>query len=87
MTRQLATLVKAGSPVEEALGAIVRQTERASARRMISAVRAKVMEGHSLEAALRLFPNAFPTLYRATVGAGEQSGHLPEVLERLADYS
>lgn len=87
MTRQLATLVKAGSPVEEALGAIVRQTERASARRMISAVRAKVMEGHSLEAALRLFPNAFPTLYRATVGAGEQSGHLPEVLERLADYT
>lgn len=87
MTRQLATLVRAGSPVEEALGAVVRQTERNSARRMMSGIRAKVLEGHSLANALALFPSAFPPLYRATVGAGEQSGHLPEVLERLADYT
>lgn len=87
MTRQLATLVRAGSPVEEALGAVVRQTERNSTRRIFSAIRARVTEGHSLAAALGLFPNAFPALYRATVGAGEQSGHLPEVLERLADYT
>ena len=87
MTRQLATLVRAGSPIEEALGAVVRQTERNSARRIFSAIRARVTEGHSLAAALGLFPAAFPVLYRATVGAGEQSGHLPEVLERLADYT
>ena len=87
MTRQLATLVRAGSPVEEALSAVVRQTERPSARRMFSAIRARVMEGHPLAGSLGLFPSAFPPLYRATVGAGEQSGHLPEVLERLADYT
>jgi general secretion pathway protein F len=87
MTRQLATLVGSGSPIEEALGAVVRQTERNSARRMFSGIRARVMEGHSLATALGLFPNAFPPLYRATVGAGEQSGHLSAVLERLADYT
>lgn len=87
MTRQLATLVRAGSPVEEALAAVVQQTERQSARRIFSAIRARVMEGHSLANALSLFPAAFPVLYRATVGAGEQSGHLPAVLERLADYT
>lgn len=87
MTRQLATLVGAGSPVEEALSAIVRQTERPSARRIFSAIRARVMEGHALANALALFPGAFPMLYRATVGAGEQSGHLPAVLERLAEYT
>lgn len=87
MTRQLATLVRAGAPVEEALGAVVRQTERPAARRMFSAIRSRVLEGHPLAAALGLFPSAFPALYRATVRAGEQSGHLPAVLERLADYT
>ena len=87
MTRQLATLVAAGSPLEEALGTVVRQTERGSSRRIFSALRARVMEGHTLVSALNQFPSAFPPLYRATVGAGEQSGHLSEVLERLADYT
>lgn len=87
MTRQLATLVGSSSPIEEALGAVVRQTERNASRRIFSAIRARVMEGHTFANALALFPGAFPVLYRATVGAGEQSGHLPEVLERLADYT
>lgn len=87
LTRQLATLVSSGSPLEEALGTIVKQSERSSVRRMMSAIRAKVLEGHTLENALGLFPSAFPKLYRATVGAGEKSGHLSEVLERLADYT
>lgn len=87
MTRQLATLVGAGSPLEEALGTIVRQTEHRSARRIFSAIRSRVMEGHTLASSLGQFPSAFPALYRATVGAGEQSGHLAEVLERLADYT
>lgn len=87
MTRQLATLVSAGSPLEEALGTISRQTEHRSARRIFSAIRSRVMEGHTLAASLGQFPSAFPVLYRATVGAGEQSGHLAEVLERLADYT
>lgn len=87
MTRQLATLIGAGSPLEEALGTVVRQTERGSSRRIFSALRARVMEGHTLVSSLDQFPSAFPALYRATVGAGEQSGHLAEVLERLADYT
>ena len=87
MTRQLATLVGAGSPLEEALGTIVRQTEHRSARRIFSAIRSRVIEGHTLASSLGQFPSAFPALYRATVGAGEQSGHLAEVLERLADYT
>lgn len=87
MTRQLATLVSAGSPLEEALGTISRQTEHRSARRIFSAIRSRVMEGHTLASSLGQFPSAFPVLYRATVGAGEQSGHLAQVLERLADYT
>lgn len=87
MTRQLATLVGAGSPLEEALGTIVRQTERGSSRRIFSAIRSRVMEGHTLASSLGQFPSAFPSLYRATIGAGEQSGHLSQVLDRLADYT
>lgn len=87
MTRQLATLVSAGLPLEEALGTCAEQNERPAARRVLGALRARVMEGHSLSAALTEFPGTFPELYRATVGAGEQSGRLETVLERLADYT
>ncbi|WP_020558753.1 type II secretion system inner membrane protein GspF [Thiofilum flexile] len=87
VTRQLATLIGSGSPIEEALNSIVRQSENGSMRRIISAVRSKVLEGHTLANALGQFPHAFPALYRATVGAGEKSGHLEQVLERLADYT
>lgn len=86
-TRQIATLVNAGSPVEEALGAVSRQTEKARIKSLLLAVRARVMEGFSLAVALGDFPNIFPQLYRATVSAGEQSGFLSAVLERLADYT
>ncbi|MDC6695445.1 type II secretion system F family protein, partial [Leclercia adecarboxylata] len=54
---------------------------------MLLAVRARVMEGHSLAAALREYPSAFPELYRATVAAGEHAGHLGLVLDQLADYT
>ena len=87
MTRQLATLVNAGFPVEEALGAVARQAEKARLNSLLLAVRARVLEGHTLADALRDFPRVFPELYRATVSAGEQSGHLDVVFERLADYT
>ncbi|PID50485.1 MAG: type II secretion system protein GspF [Proteobacteria bacterium] len=87
VTRQLATLVSSGSPLEEALSTIVRQAERGGARRILSAVRSRVMEGHTLASSMGQFPSAFPPLYRATIGAGEQSGHLAEVLDRLAEYT
>jgi general secretion pathway protein F len=87
VTRQLATLVQSGSPLEEALGTTAKQTDRKNIKRVMSAVRSKVMEGHSLANGLALFPKVFPDIYRATVAAGEQSGHLDKVLERLADYT
>lgn len=87
LTRQLATLSKAGLPLEEALLAVSQQTEKPRVQSVLLGVRAKVMEGHSLAAGLGDFPRVFPEIYRATVAAGEQSGHLDLVLERLAEYT
>ncbi|MCG5512386.1 type II secretion system inner membrane protein GspF [Ectothiorhodospira shaposhnikovii] len=87
LTRQLATLVRSGLPLEEALGTVARQSEKARIRSMLMAVRTRVMEGHSLARGLGDFPHVFPDIYRTTVAAGEQSGHLDVVLERLADYT
>src|SRR5690606_41359698 len=54
--------------------------------RVVLAVRAKVLEGHSLASSLGDFPRAFSEMYRATVAAGESSGHLEQVLDQLAEY-
>jgi general secretion pathway protein F len=87
LTRQLSTLVRAGLPLEEALLAVSEQTEKPRVQSIILGVRAKVVEGHTLATGLSDFPNVFPEIYRATVSAGEQSGHLDAVLERLAEYT
>jgi general secretion pathway protein F len=87
VTRQLATLVNSGLPLEQALGAVAHQAERARLSSLLLAVRSKVLEGYALATALGEFPRVFPELYRATVAAGEQSGHLDVVFERLADYT
>lgn len=87
LTRQLATLLAAGIPVEESLHGVSEQTEKDKVRGLIIGVRSKVLEGYALAQALSEFPNAFPELYRATVGAGEQTGRLDLVLEKLADYT
>lgn len=87
ITRQLASLSQSGLPLEEALLAVSQQNEKPRTKSMLLGVRAKVMEGHTLADGFSEFPQAFPELYRATVDAGEQSGHLDVVLERLADYT
>jgi len=86
MTRQLATLVGAGLPIDEALGALVEQADSPRQRTLAAGLRARVMEGAALAQAMAEFPHAFPETYRATVAAGEQSGRLDTVLERLADH-
>ena len=87
ITRQLASLSQSGLPLEEALLAVAQQNDQPRTKSILLGVRAKVMEGHSLADGFSEFPQAFPELYRATVAAGEQSGHLDVVLERLADYT
>jgi general secretion pathway protein F len=86
-TRQLATLVRAGLPLEESLLAVSQQTEKPRIQSIILGVRASVMEGHPLADGLAKFPRVFPEIYRSTVAAGEQSGKLDGILERLADYT
>src|SRR5579872_1710901 len=85
--RQLATLVRAGLPLEESLLAVSQQTEKPRIQSIVLGVRSRVMEGHTLADGFSEFPRVFPEIYRATVSAGEQSGHLDTVLERLADYT
>jgi len=87
LTRQLATLAQSGLPLEEALLAVSQQNENPRAKSILLGVRSRVMEGHTLADGLADFPQAFAELYRATVAAGEQSGHLDNVLERLADFT
>lgn len=86
-TRQLATLVAAGLPVEESLHTIARQSDKRRVSALVMNVRAQVLEGHSLAAALEAYPNAFGQMYRSTVAAGEQSGYLHAVLDNLAEHT
>jgi general secretion pathway protein F len=87
LTRQLATLVGAGLPIDEALGALSEQAENERQRALTVSLRARVMEGASLAQAMAEFPDSFPEIFRASVAAGEQSGRLQHVLDKLADYA
>jgi len=84
ITRQLATLV-ATAPLEEALRTIALQTDNPHLRLVLTATHESVLEGFRLSGAMARQDAAFPPLYRAMVAAGESSGALPTILERLAD--
>ncbi len=87
LTRQFATLIHAGLTIEECLNALIEQTESARTRAVLAGVRTRLLEGQSLARSLAQFPDSFPDIFRSMVDAGEQSGKLSEVLERLADYT
>jgi len=86
LTRRFAMLLEAGLTVEQCLDALIEQAQNAAASRTLMTVRAEVLAGHGLAAALERHPSSFPEIYRALVGTGEQSGELARVMLRLADY-
>jgi general secretion pathway protein F len=85
-TRQMATLLAAGLTMEESLSACIEQSESAATQRVLAGVRGEVLGGASLSRAMARYPAVFSELYRTLVAAGEDSGKLGGVLERLADY-
>lgn len=87
MTRQLATLVRSGMPLEQALRALGDQVSSRQLQSVITGIRSHIAEGLSLGDALARFPATFPQVYRAMVEAGEASGRLDDILDRLADYT
>ena len=87
ITRQFATLVRAALPLDEVLQTVARQHDKQRIKGMLLVVRSKVVEGHPLAEALAEFPQVFPDIYRTSVSAGEETGHLDIILERLADYT
>jgi general secretion pathway protein F len=86
VTRQLATLVQSGMPLDQALAALAEQADDASVRKLVETLRTHVVGGESLPGAMSRYPRAFPLLYRGLIAAGSESGRLPDVLARLAEY-
>ena len=85
-TRQLASLLEAGLPLEHAFSALLEQAERTYVRDLIASIRAEVMAGLALSHVLKQHPRDFADIYTALVASGEQIGQLARVLSRLADY-
>jgi len=85
-TRLLATLTRSGMPVDQALSAVAEQADDAPAAKLFTALRAQVAAGEPLAAALARWPRTFSDLYRGLVAVGAETGRLPDVLARLADY-
>ena len=85
-TRQLASLLEAGLPLEQSLSALLEQAERDYVRDLVAGIRAEVMAGRPLSDVLKQHPRDFEGIYVALIGSGEQIGQLARVLSRLADY-
>lgn len=87
ITRQFAILLNSSLSVEQALTALIDQLENPEQKSIMMGVRAEVLSGRSLAASMRMFPKIFPAVYCSLIHAGEQSGSLPKVMTKLADYS
>jgi general secretion pathway protein F len=85
-TRQLAILVRSGMPLDQALSAVAEQADDARAARLFAAARVEVAAGETLAGALARWPRTFSDLYRGLVAVAAETGNLPDVLTRLADY-
>ncbi len=86
LTRQMATMFSAGTPVEESLVALASQSEKPTIKNILTNVRVQVSEGKTLSEAMKAEEASFPNLYRAMIAAGEASGELGPIMERIADY-
>jgi general secretion pathway protein F len=86
LTRQLATLVQSGMPLDQSLVAVAEQADDASVAKLVESLRSHVLSGESLPSAMSRYPRTFTPLYRGLIAAGTETGRLPEVLARLADY-
>jgi len=86
LTRQWATMLQAGLTLAQTLAASIEHAEDEGARQLLAGLRSEILAGYGLRVALDRYPAAFPTLYRASVAAGEKSGELARVLDQLADY-
>ena len=87
LTRQLATLLEAGLPLEQSFNALIEQSEEESVRHILAGVRSELLAGHTLAQAMGQYTSVFPDIYRALIKAGEASGELGHVMLRLADYT
>ena len=87
ITRQMASLVQSGLPLDEVLASAAKQSRKPTIKSIILQVRSRVLEGLSLAQAMAELPKVFDNLYRAMIKAGESSGYLGPVLEQLADYT
>jgi general secretion pathway protein F len=86
VTRQLATLFESGLTIEQSLTALAEESPEPKTRELLASVKAEISAGLSLAAAMRTFKKSFPEFYCALIHAGEESGALPEIMQRLADY-
>src|SRR5512135_3454875 len=87
MLRQLATLLEAGLPLEQALAVLIEQGENPAMRQVIAALRSEVLAGSTLARAMEKHRGTFPEIHRALIRAGEESGELATVMDKLASYS
>ena len=86
LTLQLGTLLSAGFSIADALQSLCDQTDDAYLKMVLSNVRTHLLEGHTLDYGMNAFPDVFPDLYRATIAAGNKTGHLDEVINKLSTY-